>query len=133
MAQSTTEPTSAEEPPEAVAKQPQATEAGRLGGAFDALRLPVYRTIWLGTVVSFFAFNTWGPAQGVVAYDLTGNNGAVGIVVFGQGLAQTFFNPLSGALADRLSKRNLVIGCQAIAFITMLIVGLLIKTDHISI
>lgn len=101
--------------------------------AFDALRLPVYRTIWLGTIVSFFAFNTWGPAQGVVAFDLTGNNGAVGVVVFGQGLAQTFLNPISGALADRLSKRNLVLACQAIAFTTMLTVGILIRTGHINI
>src|SRR5205807_6543839 len=84
-------------------------------------------------IVSFFAFNTWGPAQGVVAFDLTGNNSAVGIVVFGQGLAQTFLNPLSGAIADRVSKRNLVLACQAIACATMLMVGILIKTDHINI
>ena len=102
-------------------------------GAFDVLRFPVYRTIWLGTIVSFFAFNTWGPAQGVVAFDLTGNNSAVGIVVFGQGLAQTLLNPLSGALADRVSKRNLVIGCQSIAFLMMLTVGILIRTGHINI
>src|SRR4051812_49246793 len=95
--------------------------------------MPVYRTIWLGTIVSFFAFNTWGPAQGVVAFDLTGNNGAVGIVVFGQGLAQTFLNPLSGAFADRVSKRNLVLTCQAIACLTMLTVAILIRTGHISI
>src|ERR1043165_2670295 len=95
---------------------PGSAEAANAGwrSAFDALQMPVYRTIWIGTIVSFFAFNTWGPAQGVVAFDLTGNNGAVGIVVFGQGLAQTFLNPLSGAFADRVSKRNLVIACQSI-------------------
>jgi MFS family permease len=107
--------------------------AGASTGTLDAFRLPVYRTIWLGTIVSFFAFNTWGPAQGVVAFDLTGDNGAVGLVVFGQGLAQTFLNPLSGAFADRVSKRNLVIACQSIAFVTMLCVGFLIKTGHINI
>ena len=32
-----------------------AQEAGGFVSAFDALRLPVYRTIWLGTIVSFFA------------------------------------------------------------------------------
>jgi MFS family permease len=69
----------------------------------------------------------------VVAFDLTGNNGAVGIVVFGQGLAQTFLNPISGALADRVSKRNLVLMCQAVAFATMLTVAIMIKTGHISI
>src|SRR3954468_8037025 len=108
-------------------------ETGGFASAFDVLRLPVYRTIWLGTIVSFFAFNTWGPAQGVVAFDLTGNNGAVGIVVFGQGLAQTFLNPLSGAFADRVSKRNLVLACQAIAFAPMLAVGILIRNPHLNI
>src|SRR5436190_21263936 len=94
--------------------QGNAGEPEGMSGAFDSLRMPVYRTIWLGTIVSFFAFNTWGPAQGVVAFDLTGNNGAVGIVVFGQGLAQTLLNPISGALADRMSKRNLVLMCQGV-------------------
>ena len=114
---------------------PGSAEAASAGfrSAFDALQIPVYRTIWIGTIVSFFAFNTWGPAQGVVAYDLTGNNAAVGIVVFGQGLAQTFLNPISGALADRVSKRNLVLMCQAVACATMLTVAILIKTGHISI
>jgi MFS family permease len=127
------EPGLGDEAPGGVSTQPESVPASGLGSAFDVLRLPVYRTIWLGTIVSFFAFNTWGPAQGVVAFDLTGNNGAVGIVVFGQGLAQTFFNPISGALADRVSKKNLVLTCQSVAFLTMLTVAILLKTGHISI
>src|SRR5438034_700564 len=83
---------------------------------FAAFQMPVYRVIWFGTMLSFVAFNMGGPAQGVVAFDLTGNNSAVGFVGFGQGLAMFFLNPFSGAIADRFSKRAVILGCQVLAF-----------------
>src|SRR5947208_11555216 len=100
---------------------------------FKSFELPVYRTVWLGTIMSFLAFNTWGPANGVVAFDLTGSNGAVGLVVFGQGLAQSLLNPFTGAIADRVSKRDVVLACQIVAFAVMAAVGLLVVTHQINI
>src|SRR3954470_21743404 len=100
---------------------------------FAAFQMPVYRTIWLGTILSFVAFNMGGPAQGVVAFDLTGNNSAVGFVAFGQGLAMFFLNPFSGAIADRFSKRAVILGCQILAFGAMLTIGILIRTDQITV
>jgi MFS family permease len=70
--------------------------------------------------------------QGVVAYELTGNNRAVGFVVFGQGIAMTVLNPISGAIADRISKRSLILGCQVIAFICMVVTGVLVRTELIT-
>src|SRR5438105_5033709 len=100
---------------------------------FAAFRMPVYRVIWMGTMLSFVAFNMGGPAQGVVAFDLTGNNSAVGFVAFGQGLAMFFLNPFSGAIADRFSKRAVILGCQILAFGAMLTIGILIRTDQITV
>ena len=37
-------------------------------------------------------------AQNVVAFELTGNNRAVGFVAFGQGVAMLFLAPFGGAL-----------------------------------
>jgi MFS family permease len=100
---------------------------------FDSLRMPVYRTVWIGTILAFLAYNAWSPALGVVAYDLTGNNGTVGLVIFGQGIAMFLLNPFSGAIADRVSKKLLITGCQAVAFVTMLSVGVLVALDLISV
>ncbi|MGE0058986.1 MAG: MFS transporter [Dehalococcoidia bacterium] len=100
---------------------------------FESWEVPVYRIILIGSALAFIAFNAWSPAQGVVAYELTGNNRAVGIVVFGQGLAMTFLNPIAGAIADRMSKRFLILACQIVAFVTMITTGILVFTDVINI
>ena len=97
------------------------------------MQMPVYRIVLIGSALAFISFNAWGPVQGVVAFDLTGNNRAVGLVVFGQGLAMTVLNPISGAIADRISKRWLILACQVIAFITMVITAVLVATDQITI
>jgi MFS family permease len=45
----------------------------------------------------------------------------------------TLLNPISGAIADRLSKRFLILACQIVAFVTMLITGFLVFTEVISV
>src|SRR5207244_10200102 len=125
---------SVEPPPVAAVQAP--TEVTRYRGwlgTFQSFELPVYRTVWLGTIMSFLAFNTWGPTNGVVAFDLTGRNGAVGFVVFAQGLAQSLLNPLTGAIADRVSKRDLVLACQVVAFVAMASAGILVVTHQLNI
>ena len=51
---------------------------------FTALSDRQYRTLWLGTTIAFLAFAMSNVAQGVVAFDITGKNGQVGIVALGQ-------------------------------------------------
>src|SRR4051794_26311279 len=106
---------------------------GSSSATFEALGLPVYRILWFGTLFSFLAFNMSGTAQAVVAFDLTGTNRAVGIVVAGQGIAMLLLNPFGGAIADRLSKKYLVMFAQACIGIVMLGIAGLIATGHISV
>jgi MFS family permease len=44
----------------------------------------------------------------------------------------TLLNPFSGAIADRISKRFLIIACQLVAFVTMLVTGFLVFFDVIN-
>src|SRR5690242_4993198 len=92
--------------------QTAAEGAGWVAKTFDAFRSPTYRVLWTVTVLAFIAFNTSMTAQIVIAFDLTGRNGAVGSVVFGQGLAMLLLNPFGGAIADRFSKRFLILLSQ---------------------
>ena len=71
--------------------------------------------------------------QGVVAFDLTGTNRAVGTVVFFQGVAQLFTNPIGGAYADRINKKKIMFACQTVIGSVFLITGILIATDVIRI
>ncbi|HLF71516.1 MAG TPA: MFS transporter [Dehalococcoidia bacterium] len=100
---------------------------------FDAFQFPVYRTLWLGSFFAFLSFNMAGTAQAVVAFDLTGSNRAVGTVMFGQGISMLLLNPFGGAIADRFSKRWLILVAQLVIGGVMLAFAILITTGHIRI
>lgn len=109
------------------------TPSSWVSTTFDSLSVPAYRTLWIGTVISFVAFMMSVTAQSFVAYDLTGNNRAVGSVMFGQGVAMLFLTPFGGAVADRVSKRFLLLICQTTIGATMFGIGMLIFTGNITV
>ena len=70
--------------------------------------------------------------QGVVAFELTGRNRSVGIVIAAQGISQGLLGPVGGALADRFAKKTVVLACQLLiaavfGALTALVVADLIK------
>jgi MFS family permease len=79
---------------------------------FDALANRNFRLLWLGSVSAFTGFFTSTIVQSVVAFQITGQNRSVGFVVFGRGLAQLLLAPIGGVLADRISKRTILLVCQ---------------------
>jgi MFS family permease len=79
---------------------------------FGALRNRDFRLLWFGSMTAFLGFVTSNVVQSVVAFDLTQKNRAAGFVVFGRGLAQLMLAPIGGALADRISKRTILISSQ---------------------
>jgi MFS family permease len=114
---------------------PAETELRRTWAAntFDSFHVPLYRVVWLGSFFAFMAFNMVSTAQGVVAFDLTGSNHAVGFVAFGQGLAMFILNPFGGAIADRFSKRLLLLVAQAVIGTVMFVMAVLLAFDAITI
>jgi MFS family permease len=81
---------------------------------FAALRNRNFRLLWLGSLGAFVAFFTSNVVQSVVAFELTTENRAVGMVVFGRGIGQLLLAPIGGALADRIDKRAILIGTQGL-------------------
>ena len=104
-----------------------------LGSTFASLANPHFRILWAGTFFAFIAFFMATAVQSVVAFDLSGNNRAVGFVVFAQGVAQMLLNPFGGALADRMSKKLLISICQAVITFSFAATAILIVTGHITI
>ncbi len=100
---------------------------------FESLHDQQYRTLWIGSTIAFLAFMMSMIVQSIVAFDLTGKNGAVGIVALGMGIATISIAPFGGVIADRVSKRKLVLIGQTIIGFDFLAVGLLIVTDNITI
>jgi MFS family permease len=98
-----------------------------------SFQFPLYRIVWLGSFLAFLGFNVASTAQSLVAFDLTGNNHAVGTVMFGQGVAMILLNPFGGAIADRFNKRLLILGAQSAIGVVIFLIAVLLATDQISI
>ena len=92
-----------------------------------------FRVLWTGSFLAFVAFFMSTVVQSVVAFNLSGSNKAVGFVVFAQGIAQLALGPLGGALADRLSKKAVILVCQSTIFVAFVVLGVLVATDVIEV
>ncbi len=99
---------------------------------FQALKYREYRILWFGTSFAFLAFMMSMIVQAVVAYDITGKNGAVGFVSLGMGIATILVSPFGGVVADRFSKKRMLFVGQTLIGINFAVVGILILTGHIT-
>jgi len=79
---------------------------------FSSLRHQNYRLWFWGQMVSLFG--TWMQitAQGFLVYEITGSPAYLGYVGFAAGLPSWFFMPLGGVVADRVSRRRLLLITQ---------------------
>src|SRR5947207_3535731 len=96
---------------------------------FAVLGNAQFRLLFVGTTLSMLAFGMMQVVQGVVAFNLTGKNSAVGLVSFGQGLSMLFLSPVGGTLSDRISKKRLLSAVQFIIGAMFAIVAVLLATD----
>lgn len=106
--------------------------SGTDAGSFGALAITDYRSLFAGTVGSVTGFFMSTVLQGVVAFELTGTNTAVGIVVFGQGLGMLLMGPIGGAYADRLPKRRVIAISQLVSAIVFGTLGFLFSIDALT-
>ena len=100
---------------------------------FLALENRNFRLLFFGTLFAQLSFSMKNVVQGIVAFDLTGKNGSVGLVALGTGVTMVVLGPFGGALGDRLSKRMLLLVSQSVIGVIFAVVGVLIVTDHITI
>jgi len=104
----------------------------REAGSFGALAIANYRTLFAGTLASFTGFFMSTVLQGIVAFDLTGTNTAVGSSAFGQGIGMLLFGPIGGAYADRLPKRRVVATSQVLSASVFGALGLLYAAGELT-
>jgi len=106
---------------------------GHLRQTFAALSVRPFRILWIGTIFAFVAFFMSMVTQSVVAFDLTGQNRAVGFVVFSQGIMMFTLAPLGGALADRWPKRRVIAVCQLLTMSVFFWIAWGIASERIQI
>ncbi len=97
------------------------------------LRQREFFLLFAGTGLAMLAFGMMQVAQGVLAFDLTGKNGAVGFVFLGQGISMLILSPLGGTLSDRVSKKKLLTSAQFVIGAVFALIAGLIATGVITI
>ena len=103
------------------------------GTTFYALGSPAYRILWLNASLMLTALHLGFATHNVVAYDLTGKNSSVGIIAFSIGFAILLSTPFAGAIADRVSKRMLLLVTESLILLMALIISALLLTDSLTI
>jgi MFS family permease len=84
-------------------------------GTFVSLGNPVYRLLFISGAISFLAVQAQFVARGWLANDLTGSNTGLGGVYMAFGVPLLLATPFGGVVADRVSKRNVLL-CTQVAF-----------------
>lgn len=76
---------------------------------FASFAIVPFRVIWFGSFLYYLSIFTGIIARGALAKELGGTNTALGIVTLAFGATSLLLTPIGGVLADRLSKRTLLI------------------------
>lgn len=97
-----------------------------LGKIFQSLENPQFRLLWIASLFSMLAYMMQWTVVAVVAYDLAGSNGAVGFVHLGLGLSMLILGPFGGVVADRVSKKPMVLAGQLIISGSFFVTGVMI-------
>lgn len=99
---------------------------------FAALSVRSFAVLWAGSLGATTGFFMSTVTQAIVAFELTGRNGAVGVVLVGQGVASIVLGPIGGAVADRVSKKLVTIIGQSVTLVVFVVIGLLLASDRIE-
>jgi len=107
--------------------------ARRLPRAVSALRHRNFRLYWFGQMISLVGTWMQNVAQGWLVYQLTNSPLALGLVGFSTALPVLLFSLFGGAMADRVSKRNLLVFTQSISAVQALTLAGLTATGTIQV
>ncbi|MCW2677575.1 MAG: putative transporter, partial [Modestobacter sp.] len=99
---------------------------------FASLDNPNYRRYVSGQSVSLVGTWMQTVAQSWLVLQLTGSGTALGLVVALQTLPVLVLGPYGGVVADRVDKRRLMIGLQAMMGALALVLGVLTITGRVT-
>jgi MFS family permease len=109
------------------------TLPGRWPATFASLQYPNYRRWFVGQSLSLMGTWMQSVAQGWVVYQLTGSKLALGTITFAGSVPSLFLMLPAGALADRMSKRRLLVISQTAMMVLAFTLALLTATKLLQV
>jgi MFS family permease len=102
-------------------------------GCFRALRHTEFRVFWTGNFVSNIGSWMQNVAQGWLVLQLTGSPLWLGLVGFAQQVPALVFSLLGGVIADRASRRRLLLATQTTMMLLALVLAVLTQMHWITV
>src|SRR6195952_5545449 len=99
------------------------------GGMFSSLRAPNFRIFLTGQLISNIGGWTQRIAQDWLVLTLTGSATAVGVTTALQFLPTILLGPLGGLIADRYSKRHVLLTTQTVMALCAAALAVLVLSD----
>lgn len=100
--------------------------------SLSALRIRDFRLFWISQIISLSGTWMQHVAVGWLVYDLTGSPFYLGVAMTLLSAPIMLFTLLGGIIADRYSKRNIIIATQVLSIIPAFFFGLLTDLDIIG-
>lgn len=104
----------------------------RFERSFASLQNLDYRKLWWAGTFSFMSVQMQFLLRGVLAWDLTEREGALGLVYLCFGIALLIATPLGGVAADRLPKRRVLVASQGAILAAAAGMGAVVLTDVVQ-
>lgn len=98
----------------------------KLTTSFSSLRDINYRWFWLGVVTAFGGAQMQQLAQSWLVYEMTGSPLALGVMGVAWGLPILLLSPFGGVMADRMSRRKLIMASECLVGVVNLILATLV-------
>jgi MFS family permease len=104
-----------------------------LARGFRALRHTNFRLYWTGQLISLCGTWMQQVAQSWLVLQITGSPIDLGIVAALQTLPVLFVSAFAGVVADRVSKRSVMVVTQSVQMLLALLLGVLVVTHLVQI
>ena len=99
---------------------------------YPALGNRAFRMLWFGLLPATMAFQMGMVVRPYVAYRLTGEASALGLVSLASGLPMLLLCLVGGVAADRLSRRTVLMWTQTIFLVSSVIPAVLLFTGDLD-
>ncbi len=116
-----------------MARRPSRPLLARVAKRFEVLRLRDLRYVFGATLASNLGDGIVSVALAFAVLDLTGSATDLGIVLAARTVAQVSVMLIGGVVADRLSRRSVMIAADLMRFASQATIGVLLATQSASV
>ena len=116
-----------------MARRPLRSSLSRTVARFEVLRVRDLRFVFGATLASNLGDGIVTVALAFAVLDLTGSATDLGIVLAARAVAQVSVMLIGGVIADRLSRRSVMIAADLTRFASQATIGVLLATKHATV